>query len=236
MSPGCSHTCTRVWSDLNTRSEHVLTMLSRYPETPVGQRGLVFVQTWTAHVLDTQRREGKKELEFQKWWYTSHLTFVMKTTCTDFFHMTADRDTETQTHTHLDVASKGVVAVELTHIVSVAGVFHLSIDENISWKQSHFSTHVHPVYDLSYMAVQRLPWAAQRQNVCHFLIAQTDAVQKYKGWTEKFIPFHPHKAEDTLCITESVGHATIVNSMQHFYDFILIINIQYLLQMKSTLR
>lgn len=59
------------------------------------------------------------------------------------------------------MASKGVVAVELAR-VSVAGVFHFSIDENVSGEQSHLGAHVHPVDDLSDVAVLRLPWAEER--------------------------------------------------------------------------
>lgn len=62
--------------------------------------------------------------------------------------------------THLDVASIGVVAVELAH-VSIAGIFHFSRDENVSGEQSHFSTHVDSIYDLSNMVILRPPWAEQ---------------------------------------------------------------------------
>lgn len=58
---------------------------------------------------------------------------------------------------HLDVASKGVVVVELAQIVSVAGVFHFSIDENVSGEESHFSTHVDAIYDLPGVVKLRLP-------------------------------------------------------------------------------
>lgn len=57
---------------------------------------------------------------------------------------------------HLHVASKGVVAVELAH-VSIAGVFHFSVEQNVSGEQGHFGTHVHPIDDLSHVAVLRLP-------------------------------------------------------------------------------
>lgn len=59
------------------------------------------------------------------------------------------------------MASKGVMAVELAHD-SIAGVFHFSIDENVSGEQSHFSTHVHPIYDLSSMVILWLPWAEEK--------------------------------------------------------------------------
>lgn len=68
----------------------------------------------------------------------------------------------THTHkTHLDVAPICVVAVELAHVVSVARVFHFSVDENVPGEQSHFSTHVDPIYDLSNVVVLRPPWAEQ---------------------------------------------------------------------------
>lgn len=64
--------------------------------------------------------------------------------------------------THLDVASKGVVAVELAR-VSIAGVFHLSIDENVSGEQSHFSAHVDSIYNLSNVVILRFPCAQKTQ-------------------------------------------------------------------------
>lgn len=59
------------------------------------------------------------------------------------------------------MASKGVMAVELAHD-SIAGVFHFSIDENVSSEQSHFSTHVHPIYDLSSVVILWFPWAEEK--------------------------------------------------------------------------
>lgn len=59
------------------------------------------------------------------------------------------------------MAPEGVVAVELAH-VSIAGVFHFPIDENVSGEQGHLGAHVHPVDDLSDVAVLRLPWAGEK--------------------------------------------------------------------------
>lgn len=53
------------------------------------------------------------------------------------------------------------MAEELAQVVSIAGVFHFAMDENVSGEQSHFSTHVDSIYDLSNMVILRLPWAAQ---------------------------------------------------------------------------
>lgn len=55
------------------------------------------------------------------------------------------------------MTSVGVVVVELTQVVPVAGVFHFSIDENVSREQSHFGTHVDSIDDLSNMVILRLP-------------------------------------------------------------------------------
>lgn len=63
------------------------------------------------------------------------------------------------------MASVGVMAVELAQVVSVAGLFHFSMDENVSGEQSHFSTHVDSIYDLSNMVILRLPWGAQTGGV-----------------------------------------------------------------------
>lgn len=63
--------------------------------------------------------------------------------------------------THLDVASIGVVVVELAHVVPVARAFHFPVDENVSGEQSHFSTHVDAIYDLSNVVILRFPWAEQ---------------------------------------------------------------------------
>jgi len=64
--------------------------------------------------------------------------------------------THAHTRAYLNVASKSVVAVELAH-VSLAGVFHFPIDENVSGEQSHFSTHVDSINDLPNMVILRLP-------------------------------------------------------------------------------
>lgn len=56
------------------------------------------------------------------------------------------------------MASVGVVVVELACVVSIAQVFHFSVNENVSGEQSHFSTHVDSIYDLSEMVILRLPW------------------------------------------------------------------------------
>lgn len=63
------------------------------------------------------------------------------------------------------MASVGVVAVELAQVVSVAGLFHFSVDENVSGEQSHFSAHVHSIYDLPHVVILRLPCAAQTGGV-----------------------------------------------------------------------
>lgn len=63
----------------------------------------------------------------------------------------------TRNRTYLDMASKGVVVVKLAHVISVAGVFHFSVYENVSGEQSHLSTHVDCIDDLSNMVILRPP-------------------------------------------------------------------------------
>ena len=61
------------------------------------------------------------------------------------------------THTHLDVSAKGVVIEELAQVVSIAGVFHLSIDENVPGEEPHFSSHVHPLHYLPHVGILGSP-------------------------------------------------------------------------------
>lgn len=58
------------------------------------------------------------------------------------------------------MAPVGVVAVKLTQVVSVAGVFHFSVDKNVPGEQRHLSAHVDSIDDLTDVAVKRLPCAA----------------------------------------------------------------------------
>lgn len=61
------------------------------------------------------------------------------------------------TDTNLDVTSKGVVVEELAQVVSIARAFHFSVDENVPGEQSHLSSHVDSIDDLTNMIVPRLP-------------------------------------------------------------------------------
>lgn len=60
------------------------------------------------------------------------------------------------------MASVGVVVVELACVVSITRAFHFSVNENVSGEQSHFSTHVDSIYDLSEMVILRLPWMEKK--------------------------------------------------------------------------
>lgn len=87
---------------------------------------------------------------------TVALRYSTVTGITEFILARSVQTTASTHGAHLHMASKGVVAVELAH-VSIAGVFHFSVDQDVSGEQSHFSTHVHPIDDLSDVAVLRLP-------------------------------------------------------------------------------
>lgn len=87
---------------------------------------------------------------------TVALRYSTVTGVTEFIFARSMQTNASTQRAHLHMASKGVVAVELAH-VSIAGVFHLSVEQNVSGEQSHFSSHVHPVNDLSDVAVLWLP-------------------------------------------------------------------------------
>lgn len=77
-------------------------------------------------------------------------------------------DSYTQVHkhsdTHLNVSAVRVVAKELAPVVSIAGVFHLPIDEYVPAEHCYLRPHVHPVHNLPHMAKLGPPWGGGKEN------------------------------------------------------------------------
>ena len=77
----------------------------------------------------------------------------------------------TQVHkhsdTHLNVSAVRVVAKELAPVVSIAGVFHLPIDEYVPAEQCHLRSHVPPVHNLPHVTKLGPPW--ERGHMVHKL-------------------------------------------------------------------